>query len=146
MVLILFLTIPVFGLTLFHVVLVARGRTTNEQVTNKFHNAPNPFSRGVLYNCLYTLCGPRFPGWVLCFHLSANCLFTNYSCSLPKSNNSAVEEFIESGNAVKVYNDNIPLDVSNRNTDSLSYHYPSGKSDVSDHDSLDDNSILIVSM
>lgn len=58
-------------------------------------------------------------------------LFANYSFSLPKSNNSAVEEFLESGNSVKVYNDNIPLDVSNRNTD-ISYHYSTGKSDVCD--------------
>ena len=55
------LFIPVCGLTSFHVILICRGRTTNEQVTDKFKDSPNPYSKGCWLNCWNTLCGPISP-------------------------------------------------------------------------------------
>lgn len=60
-ILIFFLSWPIFGLTLFHCALISNNRTTNEQMTGKFRANENPFHEGCCYNWLYLLCGPAAP-------------------------------------------------------------------------------------
>lgn len=64
-ILIFFLIFPIVGLTIFHMCLVSKNRTTNEQMTGKYKIGDNPFNQGCCTNCTYTLCGPHLP---MCKH------------------------------------------------------------------------------
>jgi len=61
MVLIVLLTIPIGGLACFHVMLIVRGRTTNEQVTGKFKSNINPFDYGCLFNSSRIFASSKIP-------------------------------------------------------------------------------------
>lgn len=58
---IFFLCWPVLGLTIFHMVLIAKNSTTNEQMTGKFKAGENPFNEGCCNNYGQILCGPHLP-------------------------------------------------------------------------------------
>jgi hypothetical protein len=58
------LLIPIGGLTGFHIILVSRGRTTNEQVTGKFRTGVNPFDKGFISNCTQTLFASIPPSYI----------------------------------------------------------------------------------
>jgi len=61
LVLIVLLTIPIGGLTIFHLLLIIRGRTTNEQVTGKFKTNVNPFDYGWMRNCGRVFVASKYP-------------------------------------------------------------------------------------
>ena len=61
------LIFPIGGLFAFHIVLVSKGRTTNEHVTGKYKGM-NLFSRGCCPNMLHLLCGSLTPRYRRVIH------------------------------------------------------------------------------
>lgn len=55
------LFLPIAALTVFHIFLVSKGKTTNEQTTGKLKGLDNPYSRGCLGNWMMILYGPNWP-------------------------------------------------------------------------------------
>lgn len=55
------MAIPIWGLTAFHIYLIAQGRTTNEQVTGKYRIQNDVFNQGCWKNFLQTFCQPLYP-------------------------------------------------------------------------------------
>ncbi|XP_032678180.1 palmitoyltransferase ZDHHC5 [Odontomachus brunneus] len=95
------LFIPILGLTGFHVVLVSRGRTTNEQVTGKFNGGYNPFSRGCLHNCCYTQFGPQYPSLIKPEKYSGNRRGAYASEISTIGSENQVKTYMDSSNGVR---------------------------------------------
>ncbi len=129
------LIFPIGGLFIFHVVLISKGRTTNEHVTGKY-KGNNFFTRGVFNNFMYLFYGSMIPQYkTVNISKKKLLMIKDAATSIAKNNPISVNS---SKNNVSNKNDDIELGQLGCNINNMDNHNASD-SEQSNRGSISDN-------